>query len=503
MNMAEQDGGPTRRLRVVLAGSECVPFAKTGGLADVIGALPGALASLGHEVQVFLPCYRRSWTAGPSITSTGLTVHTPIGDHWHRAVIRSSHLPGTTVPVYLIDAPEFFDRDQLYQDAGHDFADNCGRFIFFQKAVLEAIRHLDLRPDVIHCHDWQTGLIPSFIDEFYRGFEEFSNVGTLFTIHNIAYQGSFWSRDMQLTGLPAWQYNPSHLEAYGRLNFLKAGIAKSDLLNTVSPTYAREIQSGQGEGLDGLLRARSGDLSGIVNGIDTLRWNPRLDPSLITNYDETTLATGKAACKAALQRRASLPERPDVPLFAQIGRLASQKGWDLLAAVAREVLKFDVQLIVLGEGEPRYHEMLDFLGNDFPDKVRAFLMFNDLLAHQIEAGADIFLMPSLYEPCGLNQLYSLAYGTVPIVRATGGLADTVVDVDPRSMVEGRATGFVFREPTPRGLRAAIERAATVWHDRRAWNALAANGMRADWSWDRSARSYVELYQEILRRRGRA
>lgn len=504
MNMPQENGEAARRLRIVLAASECVPFAKTGGLADVIGALPGALAALGQEVQVFLPCYRRVWTSGPSITSTGLTVHCPTGDHWHRATVRQSHLPGTEVPVYLIDAPEFFDRDQIYQDAGHDYADNSARFIFFQKAVLEAIRHLGLQPDVIHCHDWQTGLIPSFLDEFYRGFAEFSNVGVLLTIHNIAYQGDYWSRDLLLTGLPARHFHPGHLEAYGRLNFLKAGIAKSDLLNTVSPTYAQEIQtSRQGYGLDGLLRARSRDLFGIVNGIDTQRWNPRIDPYLITNYDETTLAAGKAACKAALQRRASLPERPDVPLLAQIGRLASQKGWELLARVAREFLKFDVQLIVLGEGEPQYHEMLDYLGKDFPDKVRAFLMFSDLLAHQIEAGADIFLMPSLYEPCGLNQLYSLAYGTVPIVHATGGLADTVVDVDPRSMAEGKATGFIFNEPTPRALRTAIERAATLWYDRRAWNTLAANGMRADWSWSRSARSYVDLYREIVQRRGRA
>ena len=435
-------------MNVALIASEAVPFAKTGGLADVAGSLPRALDQLGHRVSLFLPYYRQARKAGLPLASTNVALRIPIGPKWVEGSVYSTKLPDSDVQVYLIDQPEYFDRDELYQVNGVDYPDNCERFVFFDRGVLETIGQLGLRADVLHCNDWQTGLIPVYVQEIYGRRPEFDAVGVLLTIHNLAYQGVFWHWDVPLTGLEWRLFNWRQLEFHGRLNFMKAGLVFADLLSTVSPTYAREIQQpALGCGLDGLLRDRRHDLRGIVNGIDTALWSPANEPMLASRYDVTTFETGKAVCKAQLQRRASLPERADVPLFAQIGRLDPQKGWDLLAEVADDLLRGDVQMVVLGEGLPRYHELLDRLAEKHSGKLRAFLEFSSPLAHQIEAGADLFLMPSLYEPCGLNQLYSLAHGTVPVVRATGGLADTVVDVTPQTLANGTATGFVFHDPT--------------------------------------------------------
>ena len=492
---------PEPKLDVAIVASEGVPFAKTGGLADVVGSLPRALERLGHRAAVFLPAHRSARVAAPHLRSTGVDLAIPVGSRLVEGTILAAELPGSTVPVYLIDQPGYFDRDQIYGRDGVDYRDNCERFIFFGRAVLEAIRQLGLKVDVIHCNDWQTGLIPAYVDEMYRGLSRFANVGTLLTIHNMAYQGTFWHWDVPLTGFDWRLFNWRQLEHHGRLNFLKAGLAFADRLNTVSPTYAAEIQtSTYGCGLDDLLRGRRADLSGIVNGIDPTAWDPAIDPHLATNYDIRTAAVGKAACKAELQRRASLPERPGTPVLAQIGRLAVQKGWDLLVEVADDLLKGDVQLVVLGEGHAAYREALDRLAARHPGKIGAFFEFSNPLAHQIEAGADLFLMPSLYEPCGLNQLFSQAYGTVPIVHATGGLVDTVVDADSSTLADGTATGFAFSEPTAAALRGAIDRALMLWPDRAAWARIVEAGMRADWSWDRSARAYVGLYEQIRAKR---
>jgi starch synthase len=488
-------------LEIVVVASEAVPFAKTGGLADVAGALPPALERLGHRVSLILPCHRKVWSAGRPIRATGLTLRVPVGVKVYDADLYVSDLPHSDVAVYLIDQPSFFDRDGLYQRDGQDYGDNCERFIFFSRATLEAIRLLNHRPDILHLNDWQTGLTPLYLDEFYRHRPQLAGAATLLTIHNLAYQGTFWHWDMPLTGLDWRHFHWQGLEFHGKLNFLKAGLVFSDMLNTVSPTYAAEIQTPEfGCGLDGLLRARGGELHGIVNGIDTGVWNPGTDTHLATNYDPATVAAGKAACKAQLQRRAGLPERPDVPLFAQIGRLDPQKGWDLLADVADHLLSDDVQMVVLGEGQARYHERLDRLAERHQGKLRAFLEFSNTLAHQIEAGADIFLMPSLYEPCGLNQLYSLAYGTVPIVRQTGGLADTVVDATSQNVRDGKATGFAFLDKTPEALWRTIQRALECWRDRETWGRVIQAGMKSNWSWDRSARSYAALYEETRNRR---
>lgn len=487
-------------MNVVVVASEAVPFAKTGGLGDVAGALPRALARQGHQVSVFLPCYRRVWAAGIEIASTGITLQIPMGARPVEATIYESRLPGSDVRVYLIDQPRYFNREGLYGSDGKDYEDNGERFIFFDRAVLEAILALALRPEVIHCNDWQTGLIPVYLKTLYQRAPELRTAGALLTIHNLAYLGLFPHWDMALTGLEWHLFNWRQLEFHGKLCFMKAGLVFADMLSTVSPTYSREIQTSRlGSGLEGLLRYRSADLRGIVNGIDIEAWTPKNEPMLAARYDAATVNEGKARCKAWLQRKAGLPERPDIPMFAQIGRLDPQKGWDLLAEVADLLLGNDVQLVVLGDGHLKYHALLKDLERRHAGKVWASLGFADDLAHQIEAGADIFLMPSLFEPCGLNQLYSLAHGTVPIVRATGGLADTVVDATPENLLMGTATGFVFIEPTARALWEAIERAVALWPDRNAWLKLQRTGMTADWSWERSARDYVGLFQEIQRR----
>jgi starch synthase len=323
-------------------------------------------------------------------------------------------------------------------------------------------------------------------------------VRTLFTIHNIAYQGAFWHWDMMLTGLDWKLFNARQLEFYGQLNFLKAGIVFADLLNTVSPTYAKEIQTPYyGAGLQGVLMERNRDLFGIVNGIDYRAWDPANDPHLAATYDVDTLAEGKPKCKAALQRGFGLPERPRAPLLGMVARLADQKGFDLLAGAGRAILETGAQLVVLGEGERKYHEMLRGLNERHPGQVGLYFGFDEGRAHQVEAGADAFLMPSLYEPSGLNQLYSMRYGTPPVVRATGGLADTVTDCTPEALASGQATGFRFIPYSPEGLLDAVRRALDLYHNRPDdWLRLARNGMRQDWSWGRSAREYVKLYERL-------
>jgi starch synthase len=487
-------------MHVVFVASEVFPFAKTGGLADVAGALPRALVHQGHRVALFMPCYRRARSAGPDLVDTGLTLQIPVGARVVEGRVRESRLPGSEVPVYLIDQPDYFDRDGLYGNGVTDYDDNCERFVLFDRAVLETIRALRLQPDLIHCNDWQTGLIPVYCRTLYRNMPELSSTGTLLTIHNLAYLGLFWHWDMALTGLDWHLFNWRQLEFHGRLCFMKGGLVFADMLSTVSPSYAREIQTAKlGSGLEGLLRDRQADLRGIVNGIDMDAWSPLFEPMIPEHYDVTSVVQGKALCKAWLQKKAGLAERPEIPLFAQIGRLDPQKGWDLLAEVADPILASDMQLVVLGVGHPKYHALLEDLARRYPGRFWAHLGFADDLAHQIEAGADLFLMPSLFEPCGLNQLYSLAHGTVPIVRATGGLADTVVDANPRTLADGTANGFRFAEPTAQALWQTIERAMALWPDRDAWLKLMRTGMNADWSWDRSAREYSRLYEEITRR----
>jgi starch synthase len=502
-------------MRVLLAASEVAGFAKTGGLADVAGALPRALAKMGIDCQVVMPLFDSCLRTG-RCEPTNLRCRVPVGpgdgievEFWR------STLPGSTVPIWFVSAGDLFNRDQpefgrgLYQFAGtdgsrRDYPDNGARFALFSRAVLELPRMLDWWPDAIHANDWQTGLVPVYLREHLCNHPDQGIAGrarqisTLFTIHNIAYQGPFPPSMMEWARLDWRLYNPSQLEFYGQLNYLKAGVVFADQISTVSPTYAREIQTPWfGCGLQGVLLERADRLSGIVNGVDYDEWNPAVDGHLPARYDETTFEIHKPECKRALQARLGLPSLAERPVLGMIARLVEQKGFDILKPAAQAFLTQGAQLVVLGEGDSRHRQMLRVLAEQYPNQVGIYLGFDEKLAHLIEAGSDAYLMPSQYEPSGLNQLYSLKYGTPPIVRGTGGLADTVTDTNADTLANGTATGFVFQDYSADALREAGLRALDVWsrnHDQ--WNAIVRNGMRQDWSWSRSAASYVGLYRKI-------
>jgi starch synthase len=505
------------RMRCLYAASEVAGFAKTGGLADVAGSLPRALARRGHEVAVILPLYRCVRTGKQPLEPTGLTFSVPFGDRLSSGSLWRSTLPDSAVPVFLIEHAHYFERDEpaqgrgLYQftdSAGRrrDYPDNCERFVFFQHGVLEATRLLNFWPDVLHNNDWQTGLVPVYLRELYPRHPAlelrplYGRIRTLFTLHNMAYQGLFWHLDMPLTGLPWRVFDSERLEFHGHINFLKGGIVYSDLLNTVSPTYAREIQTPYfGCGLHGVLAKRARQLFGIVNGVDYGVWDPATDRHLPATYDMDTVQECKPQCKKALQRLYGLAEEPRTPLLGMVSRLVSQKGLDLLGQVAPALLERDTQLVVLGQGDPPYERMLQGLRDRYPRQVGVTLAQDEPLAHRIEAGADMFLMPSLYEPCGLSQLYSLKYGTVPIVRATGGLCDTVADATPERLAAGTATGFAFVPDAPAVFLQALDRALILYRsDPDRWLALMRAGMRQDWSWERSAAEYERLYERVVR-----
>ena len=421
-----------------------------------------------------------------------------------------ARLPDSGVAVFLIEQPDYFERVDpsaglgLYQqrtpDGLRDYPDNCARFGFFSRAVLEALPRLDYWPDVLHLNDWQTGLTAVYLREFYQRHprgdlrQRYARIRTVFTVHNLAYQGVFWNLDMPLLHLPWRLFTPEGLEFHNHINFLKGGLVYADLLTTVSPTYSREIQTPYyGCGLQGVLTRRSDRLFGIVNGVDYRLWNPATDPHLAARYDADTLGAGKPRCKAALQEAYGLDAQPRTPLLGVVSRLASQKGLDLLVKIAPALLLQEVQLVVLGQGEPRYHEVLQQLRKHFPHQVGVRTELNEALAHQIEAGADAFLMPSQYEPCGLNQLYSLRYGTVPVVRATGGLADTVADATDVNLVRGPAgphrvhVSYPISRPS---FREAIDRCLRLYRERpQLWRRVQETGMRQDWSWGRSGLEY--------------
>jgi starch synthase len=506
-------------LRILLAASEVVGFAKTGGLADVAGALPAALARRGHHCAIILPLYRACRSVTP-LEPTAHVFSVPIAGRSVPGRLWRSRLPDADVPVWLVENAGYYEREGpqagrgLYQmtppgGTPKDYPDNCERYVFFCRAVLEAIRLTGLWPDVLHANDWQTGLVPVYLREQYDRLSDphwqlnYDKVGVLFTIHNIAYQGSFWHLDMPLTGLDWKLFNYRQLEHYGHLNFLKAGIVFSDLINTVSPMYAREIQTPYyGCGLQGVLIERRDRLSGIVNGVDYRSWSPATDRYLIANYDAEHLEPGKPACKADLQKEQGLAVGSGTPVLGVVARLVEQKGIDLILEAAPDFLGRGAQLVVLGEGSPAYHQRLEQLRDRFPERVGLNLRFSEVLAHRIEAGADMFLMPSFYEPSGLNQLYSMHYGTPPVVRATGGLADTVTDTTPETLAAGTATGFRFAAYGGHALRDAVGRAMALYHDSPAtWRQVMINGMRQDWSWDRSAAEYEKLYQRLLAMRG--
>jgi starch synthase len=489
-------------VNILLATSEAVPFAKTGGLADVSGALPVELARLGHQVALILPAYRQTRYCGQPIEPMGIDFIVPIGSKTVVGHLLRSTMPGGKVPVYLVEQDQYYDRDELYSVDGKDYIDNCERFVFFSRAVLEAIRLLDLRVDVLHANDWQTGLAPAYLKIEYRNVPRYQRIASLLTVHNLSYQGQFWHWDMLLTGLDWKYFNWRQMEFHGNLNLLKTGMVFADSINTVSPRYAQEIQSSPlGCGLEGVLQYRRDVLSGILNGIDPQEWNPATDPHLAANYSAETVGQVKPLCKAALQKELGLPQDRTAPLVGFVGRLIEQKGIDLVVEVMqRWVQTGDVQWAILGTGQPKYHKMLQVLAERFPKKVALRLEFSNPLAHRIEAGADVFLMPSRFEPCGLNQLYSLRYGTVPLVRATGGLADTIAGYDSLSpnLV---ANGFVFQECSSLALGECLRQARDALRRPDVWRQLVAVGMGQDWSWARSAKQYTELYRKTMERGG--
>jgi len=495
-------------LHILIAASEATPYAKTGGLADVVGALSLEFAKLGHDVILILPYYRSVKDSGRSFRAVGsFRVPTPNGPA--DTVIEEEVVPVDQdwyrIRVWALRHDHFFDRVGLYQDKGGDYADNLDRFTFFSRAVLEGMAYLNARhswkPDILHLHDWQTSLCAPYLKTTYREQVDLQGSRILLTLHNVGYQGIFPASDFSRTGLPPSMFTPGTLEFHGSVNLLKGGIVFADCLTTVSPTYAREILSPEfGFGLDGVLRHCRHRLTGILNGIDVEQWNPETDPHLPAHYSVANQA-GKNICKRSLQREFQLPEK-DVPLISVIARLVSQKGSDLVGDIIPDLMTQDVQLVVLGTGDPAYEERFRALQKRFPSQFGLVIGFDEALAHRIEAGADILLMPSRYEPCGLSQLYSLRYGTVPVVRKTGGLADTVVPFTPTNAQAGTATGFQFEAATAESLLSVITKAIALYHDRSTWSRLVLAGMRTNVSWARSAQSYNQLFLTLLREQKR-
>lgn len=486
-------------MRILIASSEVVPYAKSGGLADVCGALPRALHARGHDVRVIMPRYRcvsiEKFLLHELLDE--MIVNFPgnqqVGSIWH------STFPATDIPVYFVRHDHYFDREGLYGEKGEDYPDNAERFAFFCMASIWTLKGIGWRPDVIHCNDWETALIPTYLRNLaiLRNDPFYAPIKTLYTIHNLAYQGCFGSAVLPRIGLDYSVYHPEGLEFYGCVNLAKAGIVYADAISTVSARYAEEIQTEQyGCGLEEVIRARAHKLRGIMNGIDYTVWNPEVDEFIAAHYSASNPA-GKAQCKAALQECSRLPVEGDVPLIGMVSRLDKQKGFDLLEQCLDRIVQLDVQMVILGTGDPAYHEMLEAASRKYPRNLAVHLTFDNPLAHQIEAGADMFLMPSRFEPCGLNQLYSLKYGTIPIVRKTGGLADSVVDATPESLAEGSATGFVFEPYEADALFETVHRAVDLYRsDKTAWSRLMRNAMAQDFSWDASARAYEQLYGEI-------
>ena len=488
-------------LNLLMVSSEAVPYAKTGGLADVTGALPLELAKLGHDVILLLPHYRCLGESGrPFRPVCRLHVPTPQGpvDTLIEEDVIFVGEDDYRMRVWTIRNSAFFDRPGLYQDCGIDYPDNLDRFAFFCRATIEVIAHLwtayGWNTQVLHLHDWQTALCAVYLKTVYQDLQEVQGVRTVFTLHNVGYQGLFPREQFEKTGLPPSLFTPTGLEYYGMVNLLKGGIEFADYVTTVSPTYAREILTPEfGLGLEGVLHNRADRLLGILNGIDIDRWNPETDSYLPAQYSVVD-RSGKLRCKQALQREFYLPES-SAPLLGVIARLTSQKGLDLVAAIIPQLMAMDLQLVMLGTGEPELEAKFQVLQAHFPHRIGLRIGFDEGLAHRIEGGADIFLMPSRYEPCGLSQLYSLRYGTVPIVRKTGGLADTVL---PLTAQAGRATGFHVEADTAEALLAVLRQAAAVYQDRSVWDQLIEAGMTTDVSWARSANAYDRLFISLVR-----
>jgi len=483
------------RLKVLFLSPEAAPFAKTGGLADVAGSLPGALKRRGVEVRMVLPFYavvrKGNFEVSPLIDNLEI----PLGEEKLASTVLETRT-SDGVPVYLIEREDLFDRPNLYGNAAGDYHDNLERFTFFSHAALLITEFVGFKPDLIHCHDWQTGLVPALLKGPYQENKHVGGIPTVFTIHNLGYQGLFPKEKIALTGLrKAKFFHPEGLEFWKKMSLLKSGIVYSDAITTVSPSYAQEIQTNEyGKGMDGVLRQRRGSLHGILNGVDYSIWDPSRDCHVPVNYSLKKIA-GKRACKESLMEEmsldASLKKRP---LLGMISRLDTQKGLDLLVEILSDILALNVGLVVLGLGEESIQEAIQSVANNNRGRVGLKIGFDDPLAHRIMAGVDIFLIPSRYEPCGLTQMYALKYGAIPVARATGGLEDTIVSFD---LTTGEGNGFKFAAYEPAAFLAAIKQGVDLFQDAKAWKKLMRNGMEADFSWDRSAQTYMEIYRSLM------
>jgi starch synthase len=480
-------------MKILFVASEGLPFSKTGGMADVVEALSKALVALGHEVTVLLPRYRTTRAVAVAVPSLSV----PAGDGLRfPAIAEGGTLHG--VYYYFVEDPEYFDREQLYGVAGKDYPDNAERYAEFCGAAIEFCKRVWM-PDVIHCHDWQTGLVPVLLRTRYASDTAVQDLPAVFTIHNMGYQGSFPREVMAKIGLPQTLFGIDGMEFYGRVNLLKGGLIFSDFLTTVSPKYAEEIKAVEnGHGLDGVVRDRADRLTGILNGVDYTAWSPERDKVIAARYSPKDLS-GKQACKKNLLEVFSLPpEMLSKPVIGIVSRFAGQKGFDLIEEIAPDLLAEDLAIVALGAGEPRYEKLFRELAKAHPAKFAVKVAYDNVLAHKIEAGADLFLMPSRYEPCGLNQMYSLKYGTVPVVRATGGLDDSVEQFDPGT---GHGTGFKFQAYDGSALLAAARQALSIFRNEPlVWRRIQLNGMAQDFSWQVSAVEYAKLYEAAWKSR---
>ncbi|MBW1917622.1 MAG: glycogen synthase GlgA [Deltaproteobacteria bacterium] len=486
----------TKELTVLFVTPEAVPFAKTGGLADVAGTLPLALQRQGLKLQVVMPLYGMIKQGKHSLSLVAENLKAILGQNLLEFNLFTADSGG--VPFYFVERDEFYERSQLYGTSRGDYFDNLERYTFLARSVLPICLALNLKPDIIHCHDWQSALVPVYLKTDWSWLEPVADSASVFTIHNLAYQGLFDRAKFPLLGLNWSLFSMDGLEYYDRINFLKGGIVYADTITTVSRQYSQEIQTPEfGYGLEGVLQSRAEVLTGIVNGVDYRDWDPATDPLLVANYDPSNLA-GKAKNKKALMEKFSLEAKlAAAPLLGMISRLADQKGFDLVAEVLPQLMAQEVTLVILGTGEEKYHQLLTQEARKYPGKLGVKIAYDNALAHLIEAGADMFLMPSRYEPCGLNQIYSMKYGTIPVVRATGGLVDTVEPVDP---TKGTGTGFRFKEYEPEAFLAALRQALRAYQNKSLWTKLMHNAMAQDFSWESSAKAYIELYHQTLSRK---
>ncbi len=485
------------KLNIIISASEVVPFAKSGGLADVVGALPKALERLGHNVIVVMPRYyivdKYRYNLKPLEGALGVDMGV-IGEEW--AEVYEGVLPNSTVPIYFIENDHYFGRVGLYDERGIGYNDNDNRFIFLSKASMQLAKKIDFRADILHANDWHTASIPILLNTIYAHDPHFSSTASVLSIHNLQHQGKFYKGAIDVLGVGWERFNHYELEEHDGINLLKGGIVHANAINTVSQKYAQEIKTKEfGWGLEGVIQEHEWKLRGILNGVDYDEWSPSVDKLIPRNYDANRLK-GKRVCKRELQKQFNLPQRATVPLIGLVGRLAEQKGITLLAEAIYQILELDIQMVLLGTGESWAESFFSDIASKYPDKFATYIGYRDDLAHQIEAGSDLFLMPSLFEPCGLNQIYSLRYGTLPIVRATGGLDDTIINYKP---YRGIGDGFKFYESTSTALYDTVRWAVdTYYNDKEGMKILIQNAMRKRFSWDITATSYVEMYEEALR-----